>query len=273
LFLVWATTAFVAPPSAGARRQVSPPTVVSAGGKEGSASAAAAKPEYEQYDWQRVAEAKGAAPAAQQKQMEIEIPEGLDSVPDVPYFDEDDDFVEEGESGDAAVLKTKVREREILPDLPGDPDLLPPEPNPMFEVGFGLFEWTGIWIGILVVLGGLGYVFSIVVARVEMDQAFADTALTVTKTFCGLFQILFLARIVLTQFPKIKTTDMPWAVVHYPTEWVLSPTRAVFKPEAGVDIAPVIWLAVILLTNELLTGPSGVFQLARESPGGAMKIR
>jgi len=268
-FLAFSGGAFVAPPSASARQRASSPTVVAAAGKEG------AEPEYEQYDWQRVAESTDSATPAkqkkQQKQIEVEIPQGIDSLPDLPDFDEDDDFVED-DGGAVSGLKTKVSEREILPELPGDPDILPPEPNPIFEVGFGLFEWTGLWIGLLVALGGLGYVGVTAVAKAQMDIEFAQTALTATRIFCTIFQGLFLLRIFLTQFPKMKTTDFPWALAHYPTEWILSPTRAVFKPEAGVDIAPVIWLSIILLASELLTGPSGVLQLAVSNPAGLARI-
>merc|ERR1719198_810536 len=61
---------------------------------------------------------------------------------------------------------------------------------------------------------------------------------------------------------KLNTTEMPWAPFHYSTEFILAPTRYVFQPEAGVDIAPLIWLMMSSLASELLCGPAGILQLA-----------
>jgi len=223
---------------------------------------AAAEPEYEAYDWQRAAETSGASGAQGSAKPAASVgadePLYIDDIPDLPDFDEAED------SGTSSI-GAKVSERELVPDLPMDADLMPPGPNPAMQSGFGLLEWTGIWLGILLVVAGLGAAGSYLLAQVNLDPAFADTLFNVVKFFCALFQFLFLLRILLTQFPKIDTTEMPWAIVHYPTEWVLSPTRTVFKPEAGVDVAPILWLSVVALVNELVTGPSGILQLAREA--------
>lgn len=216
-------------------------------------------PEYTPYDWQKVADGKGQVGGGSASGKEAVPDIDLSGLPDLP------DIPEEGEVSN---LGTKVKTREVsLPEIPGDPDLLPPEPNPIISAGLGLFEWTGIWILLLGIFAAVGGGFSFVVARAKMEPAFADKALSFTKLFLTVFEVLFLGRVLLTQFPKIKTTEFPWALSHYPTEWLLAPTRAVFKPEAGVDIAPLLWLIFTLLAAELLTGPAGILLLARDSPG------
>lgn len=225
---------------------------------------------YAPYDWQRVAEGGGAAkPAAAPGAAAEPGALNLDALPDLPDFSEDEDEVISDEAK-AAPMAATVRTRELrLPDLPGDSDLLPPEPNPMTQ-GLGLLEWTGIWIGGLLVVAAIGGVGSYALARAKLDPEFADSALQACKAVFTIFQVLFLGRVLLTQFPKIKTTEMPWAFVHYPTEWALAPTRMIFPPEAGVDIAPILWLAMTLLASELLTGPAGILQLAKNAPTNGM---
>lgn len=215
--------------------------------------------EYKPYDWQRVG---GSQSTIAEARSDMEASSFADVLPDLPDFSDDSDDTEQVPS-----LGAKVKIREInLPDLPGDPDLLPPPPNPLLQGGLGLFEWTGIWLAGLIVIAALAGAGSYALARAKLDPDFANTALIACKILFGLFQVLFLARVMLSQFPKINTTEMPWALVHYPTEWALAPTRAVFKPEAGVDIAPILWLMMTLLAAELLTGPAGILQMAKEGP-------
>eukprot|EP00933_Yihiella_yeosuensis_P053175 TRINITY_DN5135_c0_g3_i2.p1 TRINITY_DN5135_c0_g3~~TRINITY_DN5135_c0_g3_i2.p1 ORF type:complete len:307 (-),score=75.48 TRINITY_DN5135_c0_g3_i2:589-1509(-) len=221
----------------------------------------AQKEEYDPYDWQRVG-GSGSTTAASKPAVSEAPSLSIDDLPDLPDFSDDGEGVEEVPS-----LAAKVKVREFnLPEIPGDQDLLPPEPNPIIDGGLGLFEWTGLWIGGLLLIAGIGAGASYILARAQLEPALADTLLTPVKSFFGLFQVLFLARVMLTQFPKIKTTEMPYALAHYPTEWILAPTRAVFKPEAGVDVAPILWLMLTLLAGELLTGPAGILQMAKNAP-------
>jgi len=216
----------------------------------GEKEAAQTDPEYKPYDWENVANAPGTI--------------SLDELPDLP------DLAEEEIPGQPGVQALSAKVKEVaIPDLPGDSDLLPPEPV-AFSGGFGLWEWTGIWIVGGLVLALIGLLGSEAVYRAKLEPAFASDALSFAKVFFTVAQGLFLARVLLTQFPKTDTTEMPWALVHYPTEWVLGPTRAVFKPEAGVDIAPILWLMVMLLGSELLTGPAGILTLAKNGPPSSM---
>jgi len=261
--LACTVAAFVPPAGLCAGRASAAP-----GGKAGEAAAGskapAEEPDYTPYDWQRVAEAKPSAPSgAAGAAAAVEL--DMDSLPDLP------DLPDEAPEAGVASLGAQVRTREVgLPELPGDPELLPPEPNPVIQGGLGFLEWTGIWIGGLLVIAALGGLGSYALARAKLDPDFADSALAASKFILTAFEFLFFSRVMLAQFPKVKTTDMPWALVHYPTEWALAPTRAVFKPEAGVDISPILWLIVTLLAAELLTGPAGILQMLREGPRGTL---
>ncbi len=61
-----------------------------------------------------------------------------------------------------------------------------------------------------------------------------------------------------TQIPSNK---MPWAIAYKPTEPILGPTRNLIKPVGGVDISPIIWVALLSFVNEILLGPQGILNL------------
>jgi len=173
------------------------------------------------------------------------------------------------ESGGGAKEASSAKSEQLgglsdLPDLPFEPDLVPPEPKPWNEGGRDLFEWTGIWVTGFVLLGLVFGALSVVIAKAGVDAEFADVASRLSKAGIFLFQALFMGRIILLQFPKTKTTDLPWAFIHYPTEWILVPTRAVFPPEAGVDVSPIFWFVILAFSSEFLNGPAGVFTMIKE---------
>jgi uncharacterized protein YggT (Ycf19 family) len=218
--------------------------------------------DYAGYDWQRLAEDKPDTSRRNEAAATAAAPAfNPDLLPDFPDEEEPPDSAPQVSS-----LGANVRVRELsLPEIPGDPDILPPEPNAAWNQSVGLFEWTGIWIVGLLVIAAIGYAASYFVARAKLEPAFADSLLSATKVFCSTFEVMLLGRILLAQFPKLKPTEFPWAVCYYPTELLLSPTRMVFKPEAGVDIAPIIWLLTTLLIGELFAGPAGILVLARDT--------
>eukprot|EP00929_Paragymnodinium_shiwhaense_P090303 TRINITY_DN50456_c0_g1_i1.p1 TRINITY_DN50456_c0_g1~~TRINITY_DN50456_c0_g1_i1.p1 ORF type:complete len:323 (-),score=71.19 TRINITY_DN50456_c0_g1_i1:415-1245(-) len=226
------------------------------GASELARSAAAKGKEEDAYDWQKVGTAADTA-----------MP-NLDDLPDLPDFgaeEEEKSAQQSAGQGQAQAMFTKVRRVE-LPDLPGDADLLPPAPNPITDGGLGLMEWTGIWAVAALALLAVGGAGSYALARAGLDPEFANQALMFCKVFFGFFQVAFLGRVLLAQWPKIDPTAMPWTPLFYSTEFLLAPTRTVFKPEAGVDVAPIMWFLIAALGSELLTGPSGILQLARDSP-------
>lgn len=72
-------------------------------------------------------------------------------------------------------------------------------------------------------------------------------------------QFAMLLRIISSWDPEIKITKMPWLLVTYPTEPILRATRAVIPPAFGVDISPVVWLAVLSFFREIFFGQQGLF--------------
>lgn len=78
-------------------------------------------------------------------------------------------------------------------------------------------------------------------------------------------QSLMLIRIVVSWFPEIKETEVPWIFAYVPTEPILSVTRKIIPPAFGVDISPVVWIAVLSFAGEILIGPQGILNLIQRS--------
>ncbi len=91
------------------------------------------------------------------------------------------------------------------------------------------------------------------------------TVLDVTDLVLGLvlagFTVLFILRIVLTWYPQANLETFPFNWVAMPTEPFLSPTRKLIPPIGGVDISPVVWVAIVSLLRELLVGEQGLLHL------------
>lgn len=77
----------------------------------------------------------------------------------------------------------------------------------------------------------------------------------------GLMTLLFIFRIVLTWYPQVDLNRLPFNLVAWPTEPFLIPVRKVVPPIGGVDISPVIWVAVTSLLRELLVGQQGLLKM------------
>eukprot|EP01023_Acetabularia_acetabulum_P021933 TRINITY_DN2167_c0_g1_i4.p3 TRINITY_DN2167_c0_g1~~TRINITY_DN2167_c0_g1_i4.p3 ORF type:complete len:177 (-),score=17.06 TRINITY_DN2167_c0_g1_i4:139-669(-) len=80
-------------------------------------------------------------------------------------------------------------------------------------------------------------------------------------------QILMISRIILTWYPQIDTSKLPWSVSYAPTEPVLSVTRKIIKPVGGVDVSPIVWFAILSFSNEILIGPQGILNLIQQKGG------
>lgn len=78
----------------------------------------------------------------------------------------------------------------------------------------------------------------------------------------GLMTILFIFRIVLTWYPNIDLSKLPYSLVYIPTEPFLAPTRTIIAPIGGVDISPIICLGVFTLLREILLGQQGIITMA-----------
>ncbi|MCW6035320.1 YggT family protein [Spirulina subsalsa FACHB-351] len=77
----------------------------------------------------------------------------------------------------------------------------------------------------------------------------------------GLLVFFFIFRIVLTWYPQAETTRFPFNVVVLPTEPFLAPTRKLVPPVGGVDISPILWVAIISLLREILVGQQGLLRM------------
>ncbi|BAU65143.1 UPF YGGT-containing protein [Stanieria sp. NIES-3757] len=78
----------------------------------------------------------------------------------------------------------------------------------------------------------------------------------------GLLTILFIFRIVLTWYPQINLTSLPFSLVALPTEPLLKPLRKIVAPLGGVDITPIIWVGICTLLREILLGQQGLITMA-----------
>lgn len=74
----------------------------------------------------------------------------------------------------------------------------------------------------------------------------------------GLMILLFIFRIVLTWYPQIDLSRLPFSLVAWPTEPFLAPTRKIVPPVGGVDITPILWVGILSLLRELLLGQQGL---------------
>ena len=60
---------------------------------------------------------------------------------------------------------------------------------------------------------------------------------------------------------QLDGKKLPWAIAVAPTEPVLGPTRRAIPPIGGVDVAPIVWVAILSFINEILLGPQGILNL------------
>ncbi|KAL2650359.1 hypothetical protein R1flu_018487 [Riccia fluitans] len=95
----------------------------------------------------------------------------------------------------------------------------------------------------------------------DLDPATAQLAITFLGPIFAFFNLLFIFRIVMSWYPQIPVNKFPFVLAYAPTEPVLGPTRRLIPPVGGVDVAPVIWVALMSFINEILLGKQGLFVL------------
>lgn len=74
--------------------------------------------------------------------------------------------------------------------------------------------------------------------------------------------LMFVLRIPMSWYPQLDVTQFPYSWAYYPTEWVLKPLRRVVPPWGGVDMTPVIGVAVISFVREILLGQQGLITMS-----------
>ncbi|CAI5465620.1 unnamed protein product [Closterium sp. Yama58-4] len=100
---------------------------------------------------------------------------------------------------------------------------------------------------------------SAVIAEISPDAASAVGA--VLGPLFAALNFLFILRIVMSWYPQLPVSEFPFVIAYAPTEPILRITRAIIQPIGGVDIAPIVWLALISFLNEILLGQQGLLVL------------
>ncbi|MBD2344662.1 YggT family protein [Anabaena subtropica] len=77
----------------------------------------------------------------------------------------------------------------------------------------------------------------------------------------GVMTFLFIFRIILTWYPQVDLNRLPFNLIAWPTEPFLIPMRKVVSPIGGVDITPIIWVAIFSLLREILLGQQGLLTM------------
>mmetsp|Transcript_39788 Transcript_39788/g.55255 ORF Transcript_39788/g.55255 Transcript_39788/m.55255 type:complete len:214 (+) Transcript_39788:99-740(+) len=101
----------------------------------------------------------------------------------------------------------------------------------------------------------------------ELDADTAGTLALVLRPVLALGSVLMIVRIVMTWSPDIKDTQLPWSIAYIPTEPILIPTRKLIEPVGGVDVSPIVWVALLSFFNEILLGPQGLLILISQKIG------
>lgn len=98
-------------------------------------------------------------------------------------------------------------------------------------------------------------------ASEPLDPETAKAVAGALGPFFNVATIMFIVRIVMTWYPSVPYTRLPWVVAYVPTEPLLKPTRSLVPPVGGVDVSPIIWVGMISFMNEILLGKQGLLIL------------
>lgn len=77
----------------------------------------------------------------------------------------------------------------------------------------------------------------------------------------GIMIFLFIFRIVLTWYPQVDSTRLPFNLIVLPTEPFLVPLRKIVPPFGGVDITPILWVGIFSFLREILLGQQGLLTM------------
>jgi len=79
--------------------------------------------------------------------------------------------------------------------------------------------------------------------------------------FLNLFSFAMLCRVVISWYPTAKLNEFPYNIAVWPTEPLLMAIRGSVPPAFGVDITPIVWLAIFTFFNEILLGQQGLLTM------------
>lgn len=83
--------------------------------------------------------------------------------------------------------------------------------------------------------------------------------------FVDFMSFLFIIRTILSWYPKTDITKFPYSVAVWPTEPLLVPVRELVPTQFGVDISAIVWIMLLGLVRELITGQQGILSLMERS--------
>ena len=109
--------------------------------------------------------------------------------------------------------------------------------------------------------------FTLVEPAAAADVSWVGPTRFVLQPLLTLGTLAFLFRVVLSWFPKYNLNEMPFSLIAAPTEPFLKPTRLFLPPVAGVDISPIVWVAILSFISEIVTGPQGVLSIMERNGG------
>lgn len=89
----------------------------------------------------------------------------------------------------------------------------------------------------------------------------ATLSLWIFGFFLGVMTFLYIVRIVLTWYPQIDLKRFPFSLIALPTEPLLLLLRKIVPPIGGVDITPIIGVAIFSLLREILLGQQGLLTM------------
>lgn len=89
-------------------------------------------------------------------------------------------------------------------------------------------------------------------------------AVGILNPLLGIYILLFVLRIPLSWYPQVDSNAFPFALVVWPTEFILQPTRKLIPTMGGVDMTPVIWVGIASFLREILLGQQGLLTMARQ---------
>eukprot|EP00250_Pteridium_aquilinum_P023038 c26098_g1_i1 orf=242-883(+) len=101
----------------------------------------------------------------------------------------------------------------------------------------------------------------------DLDPAVASLLMHVLGPVFASLNFLFIIRIVMSWYPQLPVDKFPYVIAFAPTEPVLEPTRKLIPPVGGVDVSPVIWVALMSFLNEILLGQQGLLVLLSQQQG------
>mmetsp|Transcript_29573 Transcript_29573/g.76688 ORF Transcript_29573/g.76688 Transcript_29573/m.76688 type:complete len:211 (-) Transcript_29573:116-748(-) len=104
-------------------------------------------------------------------------------------------------------------------------------------------------------------------AAAVMNAEQAHQLQDILRPTFALFTALYIVRIPMTWYPSIDGRSFPWTLAYTPTEPLLAPTRKLVGLVGGVDISPIIWVALLSFFNEILLGPQGLLVLVERQGG------